>query len=384
MTKREAEILEKIRLNPMISQKELANELGIVRSSVGVHLSNLIKKGYIKGKGYIVNESPYVCVIGGANIDITGFSRHKIKLTDSNRGTVQLSMGGDGRNIAEILVRLGITTKLICPIGDDIYGRQIIESCSELSIDCRDSLFLKNKASSVFLSIMDEDNDLALGFSAMDICDEMDVMFIRKKNDIIKNARFVILETNIPEASLKCIVESNPNQDFLLDTVSSLKAMRAKNILHHLYVLKSNKLEAELLSGVKISNEADLSKAGQVFLNKGVKNVFITLGKAGVFYCNNTIEEIIRPPLIKVINTNGAGDAFSAGITYGILHNQHIQECAKLGIISSTFAVAHQNTVNSEVDEQKLMEQLQNYNNSSLSTPITNEHFLKNYVASGL
>lgn len=387
MTKREAEILERIRQNPMISQKALAEELGIVRSSIGVHLSNLVKKGYIKGKGYIVNESSYVCVIGGANIDITGFSRHKIKLSDSNSGTVQLSMGGVGRNISETLVRLGIHTKLICPIGDDIYGKQIKDSCTELSIDYRDSLFLKNQASSVYLSIMNEDSDLALGLSAMDICDELDVLFIRKKNDLIKNARFVVLETNIPEASLRSVVESNPKQKFLLDTVSGLKSLRAKNILHHLFVLKTNKLEAELLSEIKIANEADLSKAGQFFLNKGVKNVFITLGKAGAYYCNREMEEIIRPPSVKVVNTNGAGDAFSAGITYGILHNQNIQECAKLGIISSTFAVSHQNTVNPEADEQKLLQQLENYNNSSLFAPtITNENkrFLGSYVKSGL
>ena len=377
MTKREAEILERIRLNPMISQKDLAEELGIVRSSVGVHLSNLIKKGYIKGKGYIINESPYVCVIGGANIDITGFSRHKIKLTDSNLGTVQLSMGGVGRNIAETLVRLGINTKLICPIGDDIYGKQIRESCAALSIDYRDSLFLKNKASSVYLSIMDEDNDLAIGLSAMDICDEMDVLFLRKKNDIIKNARFVVLETNIPEASLKSVIESNPNQRFLLDTVSGLKSLRAKHLLNQLFILKTNKLEAELLSDVKIANEENLSKAGQVFLNKGVQNVFITLGKAGVYYCNNEKEGIIRPLVVKVINTNGAGDASSAGIIYGILNNQNIQECAKLGIISSTFAVAHQDTVNPEVDEQKLLKHLQNFNNYSLSPSISNEHFVE-------
>ena len=54
MTNREQEILELIRKNPMISQKELADSLGITRSSVAVHISNLLKKGYVVGKGYIV------------------------------------------------------------------------------------------------------------------------------------------------------------------------------------------------------------------------------------------------------------------------------------------------------------------------------------------
>ena len=57
----------------MISQNDLADMLNITRSSIGVHISNLIRKGYIKGKGYILDEQPYCCVIGGANMDIQCF-----------------------------------------------------------------------------------------------------------------------------------------------------------------------------------------------------------------------------------------------------------------------------------------------------------------------
>ncbi len=372
MTKREAEILEKIRQNPMISQKDLAEELGIVRSSVGVHLSNLIKKGYIKGKGYIVNEAPYVCVIGGASIGLTGFSRHKIKYRDSNLGSLQVSMTGVGRNIAENLVRLGINTKLICPIGDDIYGRQIRDSCADLAIDIRDSLFLKNKASAVYMAIMDEENDLALGLSAMDICEEMDILFFRKKEEVIKNARLAVLDTNISESALNSIVQSNPEQQFLLDTVSSIKSLRAKNLLPYVTALKSNKYEAELLSGIKIATEKDLEKAGRIFLNKGIKKVFITLGKMGVYCLDQRMEKIIRPLAVNVVNSNGAGDAFAAGVVYGMINNQDVEQCTKLGIISSSYAITHHLPVNPEINEQKLQQYLANHKTLVFSDTLNN------------
>ena len=50
MTQRERQILRLIEANPMISQQELADKMGIARSSVAVHISNLTKKGYIAGK----------------------------------------------------------------------------------------------------------------------------------------------------------------------------------------------------------------------------------------------------------------------------------------------------------------------------------------------
>ena len=56
MTNREAQIFQWIMENPMISQEELAAKAGIARSSAAVHISNLMKKGYILGKGYVTNK----------------------------------------------------------------------------------------------------------------------------------------------------------------------------------------------------------------------------------------------------------------------------------------------------------------------------------------
>ena len=54
MTQRERQILRWIEENPLISQQELADRAGITRSSVGVHISNLMKQGLIAGKGYVL------------------------------------------------------------------------------------------------------------------------------------------------------------------------------------------------------------------------------------------------------------------------------------------------------------------------------------------
>ena len=74
MTQREQEILALLESNPMISQQELADKLGITRSSVAVHISNLQKKGYIAGKGYVLRKKDYAVVVGGVNVDICGSS----------------------------------------------------------------------------------------------------------------------------------------------------------------------------------------------------------------------------------------------------------------------------------------------------------------------
>ena len=70
MTEREQQIMDLLRQDPMLPQGEIAKRLGITRSSVGVHLTNLSKKGLILGKGYVLAEqsAPYVVGIGAANV----------------------------------------------------------------------------------------------------------------------------------------------------------------------------------------------------------------------------------------------------------------------------------------------------------------------------
>lgn len=156
MTKREEEILEIIKKNPMSSQREIADKLNITRSSVGVHITNLMKKGYIVGKGYIVKEEPYITIIGGANVDIVGFPYENLKMKDSNPGKTNISLGGVSRNIGENLARLGIDTKLITTIGNDNYGKLIIDEGMKVGLNMSDSLVIRDYSTSTYLSILDE------------------------------------------------------------------------------------------------------------------------------------------------------------------------------------------------------------------------------------
>ena len=74
MTPREKEIINLLKKNPGISQQEIADELKITRSGVSTHINNLMTSGYILGRGYILREDSYVAVLGGCNMDITGYS----------------------------------------------------------------------------------------------------------------------------------------------------------------------------------------------------------------------------------------------------------------------------------------------------------------------
>lgn len=354
MTNREQEILELIKKNPMISQKEIADSLGITRSSVAVHISNLLKKGFVVGKGYITREQPYISVVGGTNIDIQGFPNNDLILKDSNPGEVKISLGGVGRNIGENLVKLGIETKLISAVGDDVYGQKILDESRLINLNMEDTLVLREHATSTYLSILDGTGDMMVAIAHMDIIEKVSVDFIKSKKHLIENSKVCIIDTNIPKETIEYILTNYKGVDFFLDTVSTTKAKKIKDIIGYFHTIKPNKLEAEMLSGIKINNKTDLKSAANYFLEKGVKKVFISLGEEGMYYDDGVNSSHIISPKVHVVNATGAGDASLAALAYSHFNDFDIDYSTRFAMSAAILAVSHEDTINPNISVENI------------------------------
>ena len=296
--------------------------------------------------------SAKIAVLGASNIDLIGNSKDKLIFKDSNIGSLERVLGGVGRNIAENLVRLGLDVEFLSVFGDDEFASSLKKSCDELGISHKHSLTLDNTMTSTYLAIMNKYNDLALGLSAMDIYDSLPNSFIEERLDIIGKHEYCVLETNFPRATLDIVTEELPDVKFALEAVSAKKALRAKSLLKRLYILKCNHLEAELLSGLKMDYESDYEKMVEHFLNIGVQKVFITLGKDGVVYGDQNEINVARNNVVTPVNTNGAGDAFMAGILYGEKKKMELYETVQFGAACASLAIQNKNAVNPLLTEK--------------------------------
>ncbi|NLK65122.1 MAG: kinase [Tissierellia bacterium] len=294
----------------------------------------------------------YVTVVGGVNVDIQGFSKDKLIPEDSNIGTVKISLGGVARNIGENLIRLGINAKLISVVGDDIYSSKILNDSAQIGLDINDSLRVKGENASIYLAVLDEDNDMHIAINSMDILEKMTVDFIKEKKHLINNSKLLVLDTNIPEDVIEFLLDEYKDKDIFLDTVSAAKARKVKNLVGNIHTIKTNRLEVEAITEIEANDEESLVKNSLFLLNKGVKQVFITLGKKGVFYSNNDIMKIIRADNIKPVNTTGAGDAFMSALVYCYLMNSDIDEAARFATAASIIALSHENTINPNMSKE--------------------------------
>lgn len=353
MTQREQEILNILKQEPTISQNDIASRLGITRSSVAVHITNLLKKGYLLGKGYIVQDEPYILVIGGSNIDIQGFPKEKLIQRDSNIGTVKMSLGGVGRNIAENCARLGVPTRLMSVIGDDPYGQKILKEAQAIGLNMQDTVVLSGESTSTYLSILDETHDMAMAINHMDSIEKLTVDHIRAKRSIIEHAQLVVLDTNLSQAVLDHLLTQYPKTKFFVDTVSTKKAMKVKDHLKNIHTLKPNRMEAEVLTGS--SEKTPLLELGSQLK---CKRSFISLGSQGVQVFEGKTHLHFPTKPIEVVNATGAGDAFMAGLVYAYLKGYDIKETCLAAMAASRLALSHPDTINPNLNEQSLHETL--------------------------
>ena len=358
MTQRERQILQLIEANPMISQQEIADTLGLARSSVAVHISNLMKKGCIAGKGYIVTRSPYVTVVGGMNMDIGGRPYKKLVAKDSNPGAVRMSPGGVGRNIAHNMSLLGLDVRLLTAFGDDVYAQKLAAVCGELGIDISQSPVIPGGHTSTYLFVNDESGDMQLAVSDMDIYDHLTPQVLQSRRQLLDGSQVVVLDTNLPAETVAWVAK-NCRAPIFADPVSSAKAEKLRPVLGRLHTLKPNRIEAELLSGVAISDDASLRRAADALLETGLHRVFISLGADGVFAADRSGQVLHLPaPEGNIVSTTGCGDSFMAALAWAYLQGSDLERSARAGLAASTITMASADTINPAMSEEALLAHL--------------------------
>ena len=304
-----------------------------------------------------------IIVIGGINIDIEGSPFAALLDRDSNPGTVSIAYGGVGRNIAENLARLGQSVGMLSVVGDDELGKGAKEHLAGLGADTSMIKTIEGASSCIYLSILDENMDMKLAVNDMEIIKEITPEYICENLTEISKAKAIALDANLQQEALEEITEmligsrKPGNADNLsgpklfLDPVSASKAPRTISSIGRFHSIKPNLIEAEAISGMEIHNQADLVAAADWFLECGVENVYITLGKEGVYYKNRERDGYILPKKeLKLVSATGAGDAFSAMILTGMAEGRDIEEIARLGMAASELAMESKKAVNEKID----------------------------------
>lgn len=301
-----------------------------------------------------------ITVVGGINIDIEGRPNEALRREDSNPGKISVSYGGVGRNIAENAARMGGDIAMISVIGKDHMGLGAKEHLKELGVDVSGIERREDETSAIYLSILNDNNDMELAISDMDVVKYIFPEVLEKNRQLLSASRVVALDGNLQQETLEYAAAKFSDVPLFFDPVSTPKAVRASKVIGKLTCIKPNIMEAEALSGIKIQGEEDLKKAGSWFIDQGVKMVFITLNKDGVYYKDKNEDGFIRPGNVKIESATGAGDSFSAAILIGMAEGLGVKDIAKRGMAAAQITMESSLPVNKYMCKEEIERRITN------------------------
>ena len=257
-----------------------------------------------------------VTVIGGANADIAGTPSCVLNMHDSNPGSVFITAGGVGRNIAENLRNFGCDVSLISAFGNDIAGSLLVENCKSLGIDISMSKIFDDARTSLYVYINDETGDMHTAVNDMQITEKISPEFLSSCIDFINSGDACVIDANIPVESIEYICD-NVSVPVFADPVSVAKCMKLKSVLSKLTAIKPNR--------------AEFAAYGEVPCL-----CYISMGQDGMLVIDGDNRLSVKAPDISVVNTNGCGDTAMAAIVYGTLEGLDIKSVAEFAVKSAS------------------------------------------------
>ncbi len=293
-----------------------------------------------------LDDRPFVLVLGGANMDISGSTTRPLVLSDSNPGRIRCAPGGVARNVAENLARLGNTTRLLTAVGDDLYGRSLLDTTQQAGVDVRGIWMLAGETTSTYLSLHGPDGDMAVAVNDMGILECITPERLAPHAPSVQQAAALVVDCNVGAQALEWLFTNCGTTPVFVDTVSAFKCPRIRPWLAYVHLLKVNRLEAQALCDFGIHSDADIERAAQRLHTMGVEQVVLSLGERGVYWsARNTGHGWHAALPTNVINATGAGDALMAGLVHAFVNQQDLRQAIPfaLGCAALTLASEHAN-----------------------------------------
>lgn len=354
----ESAVLAIIKANPFIGQQDIADQLGLARSTVAARIVQLVQKGHILGRGYLMPSEQRAICIGGAVLDRKYRAREALVLETSNPVQSGRSFGGVARNVAENLARLGTPTGFVSMVGDDETGRAILSYMRDCDIDVSQVVTTGAAPTAEYAAILDPNGDLVLGISDMSIFDLIQPVHVERAWSHLAAANWVFCDCNLPADTLAFLISKRRDARFRLaiDAVSTPKATRLPRDLTGIDLLFMNIDEANAvlrLSGAELITDA--GDAALALQAAGAGEVVVTMGARGIAVAGSQGLRSFAAVEAHPVDMTGAGDAMIAGTLHSLLQGDDLYRAARTGALLGTLTTESPASVHTELSQRFLL-----------------------------
>jgi len=280
-----------------------------------------------------------ILVVGSSNTDMV------IKTTNFPApgetilgGRFLMNAGGKGANQAVAAARLGGLVTFVGKIGDDIFGKQAVQQLEDEGINVDFIAVDPENPSGVAMITVDRhaENSIVVAPGSNGTLSPAD--FDKALPELIAS-EFVLMQLEIPVATVEYISgkAAGMNKKVILNPAPA--AVLSDELLKNLYLITPNETEAELLTGIKVTNQESAQKAAILLQEKGVEIVIITMGSAGAFLLEKGKSSLIKAPKVDAVDTTAAGDTFNGALVVALSEGKTIHDAVAFANQAASISV---------------------------------------------
>jgi ribokinase len=281
-----------------------------------------------------------VAVVGSINADLAAFGSPLPRPGETVIGTdFSLVLGGKGANQAIAAVRAGAPTYLIGAVGDDFFRDLTLGALADEDVDVTAVRVVDGSTGIAHIRVdaVSAQNDIMIIPNANHLLSPDDVeASLRSLRDHVS---LVLVQLEIPLSVVKRVAEVCHDCQLRLVLDPAPAQPIPPEVWPGVSVVKPNELEAEVLTGISVTDRRSAEQAARWFIGRGVSIAMITRGAYGVIVVGpDGVAEYPAFPATPV-DTTAAGDAFCGALGASLARGASLREALRRGLAAGALAV---------------------------------------------
>lgn len=280
-----------------------------------------------------------IVVVGSSNTDmVIKAERLPVPGETVIGGQFMMNPGGKGANQAVAIARMGGEVTFVTKTGNDLFGRQSMELYNSENINTEYVFSDPDHPSGVALISVDAYGENCI-LVAPGANSALTVQDIEKARPELESAGIVLMQLEIPMETVEYAAEIAAEKGVKVALNPAPAQTLSNELLNRLYIITPNKNEAEILSGVKVTDWESARRAADRISEKGVEIVVITLGGLGALVKEGSHYHRVEAEKVDAVDTTAAGDTFCGTLCVGLSEGRSIVEAVQLACKAAAITV---------------------------------------------